>query len=99
MGQRVHGSGPPPRFYINLRSGSDIAFHLNPRFNENAVVRNTQINGSWGSEERSLPRGMPFFRGQSFSVRCRHLELEWALKGQMEERVEGISGHIDRDTS
>uniref|UniRef100_A0A8C2RVT3 Galectin n=1 Tax=Capra hircus TaxID=9925 RepID=A0A8C2RVT3_CAPHI len=56
------------RFYINLRSGSDIAFHLNPRFNENAVVRNTQINGSWGSEERSLPRGMPFFRGQSFSV-------------------------------
>ncbi|XP_052514001.1 galectin-9 isoform X2 [Budorcas taxicolor] len=65
---RVHGSGPPPRFYINLRSGSDIAFHLNPRFNENAVVRNTQINGSWGSEERSLPRGMPFFRGQSFSV-------------------------------
>ncbi|XP_055433150.1 galectin-9 isoform X1 [Bubalus kerabau] len=56
------------RFYINLRSGSNIAFHLNPRFNENAVVRNTQINGSWGSEERSLPRGMPFFRGQSFSV-------------------------------
>ena len=98
-GQRVHGSGLPPRFYINLRSGSNIAFHLNPRFNENAVVRNTQINGSWGSEERSLPRGMPFFRGQSFSVRCCHLELEGALKGQMEERVEGIWGHIDRDTS
>ncbi|XP_020757748.1 galectin-9 isoform X1 [Odocoileus virginianus] len=56
------------RFCINLRSGSDIAFHLNPRFDENAVVRNTQINGSWGPEERSLPRGMPFFRGQSFSV-------------------------------
>lgn len=59
------------------------------------MVRNTQINGSWGPEERSLPQGMPFFRGQSFSVRCRHLELEWALKGQMEERVEGIWGHID----
>ncbi|KAL4835475.1 hypothetical protein H8958_021728 [Nasalis larvatus] len=56
------------RFHINLCSGSHIAFHLNPRFDENAVVRNTQINNSWGSEERSLPRKMPFVRGQSFSV-------------------------------
>ncbi|XP_049715946.1 galectin-9-like isoform X2 [Elephas maximus indicus] len=55
-------------FHINLRSGSDIAFHLNPRFNENTVVCNTQINGSWGSEERWLPGKMPFNRGQNFSV-------------------------------
>lgn len=57
-----------PRFHINLRSGSDIAFHLNPRFDENAVVRNTQVRGSWGSEERQLLRPMPFRRGQSMSV-------------------------------
>ncbi|XP_059125548.1 galectin-9 [Peromyscus eremicus] len=56
------------RFHINLRSGMDIAFHLNPRFNEKAVVRNTQINNSWGPEERKLPGNMPFTRGQSFSV-------------------------------
>nr|AAH03754.1 Lgals9 protein [Mus musculus] len=56
------------RFHINLRCGGDIAFHLNPRFNENAVVRNTQINNSWGQEERSLLGRMPFSRGQSFSV-------------------------------
>ncbi|KAF5916123.1 hypothetical protein HPG69_003197, partial [Diceros bicornis minor] len=29
---------PTPRFHINLRSGSDLAFHLNIRFDENAVV-------------------------------------------------------------
>nr|XP_005597664.1 galectin-9 isoform X6 [Equus caballus]XP_008520812.1 PREDICTED: galectin-9-like isoform X3 [Equus przewalskii] len=56
------------RFHINLRSGSDIAFHLNPRFDENTVVRNTHVNGSWGHEERSLCGKMPFTRGQSFSV-------------------------------
>ncbi|KAK7830038.1 hypothetical protein U0070_003493 [Myodes glareolus] len=56
------------RFHINLRSGMDIAFHLNPRLNENVVVRNTQINSSWGPEERNLSGKMPFHRGQSFSV-------------------------------
>ncbi|XP_016063087.1 PREDICTED: galectin-9 isoform X2 [Miniopterus natalensis] len=56
------------RFHINLRSGSDIAFHLNPRFDENTVVRNTKINNIWGAEERSLPRKMPFVQGQSFLV-------------------------------
>lgn len=72
------------RFHINLRSGNDIAFHLNPRFNENTVVRNTQINSSWGSEERSLPRKMPFTRGQSFSVwiMCEGHCLKVAVDGQ-----------------
>ncbi|XP_057631206.1 galectin-9 isoform X1 [Chionomys nivalis] len=56
------------RFHINLRSGMDVAFHLNPRLDEKVVVRNTQINSSWGPEERNLPGKMPFNRGQSFSV-------------------------------
>uniref|UniRef100_A0A8C0DQF4 Galectin n=1 Tax=Balaenoptera musculus TaxID=9771 RepID=A0A8C0DQF4_BALMU len=72
------------RFYINLCSGRDIAFHLNPRFDEDAVVRNTQINSRWGSEERSLSRQMPFFRGQSFSVwiMCEASFLKLAVDGQ-----------------
>ncbi|KAG8524983.1 Galectin-5, partial [Galemys pyrenaicus] len=53
-------------FYINLCSGNDIAFHLNPRFVEDVVVRNTQTNKSWGPEERSLSQNMPFSRGQGF---------------------------------
>ncbi|XP_011796259.1 PREDICTED: galectin-9B isoform X2 [Colobus angolensis palliatus] len=72
------------RFHINLCSGSHIAFHLNPRFDENAVVRNTQMNNSWGFEERSLPRKMPFVRGQSFSVwiLCDTHCLKVAVDGQ-----------------
>ncbi|XP_040496967.1 galectin-9 isoform X4 [Ursus maritimus] len=72
------------RFHINLRSGSDIAFHLNPRFDENVVVRNTQINSSWGCEERSLPQKMPFARGRSFSVwiTCEGYGLKVAVDGQ-----------------
>ncbi|XP_023615252.1 galectin-9B-like [Myotis lucifugus] len=65
------------RFHINLRSGNDIAFHLNPRFDENAVVRNTQTNNSWGPEERGLNRSMPFVRGQGFLVRC----PAWSSRG------------------
>ncbi|XP_013358956.1 PREDICTED: galectin-9 isoform X3 [Chinchilla lanigera] len=56
------------RFDINLRCGSNIAFHLNPRFDENTVVRNTQIKGRWGLEERRLSVKMPFRQGQSFLV-------------------------------
>ncbi|XP_048222219.1 galectin-9 isoform X2 [Perognathus longimembris pacificus] len=82
----VSGTVPPnaKRFHINLRAGSDIAFHLNPRFDENVVVRNTQVRGSWGSEERSLPRKMPFSRGQSFLVwiMCEGHCLKVAMDGQ-----------------
>lgn len=44
----------------------DIAFHFDIRFNERQVVRNTLINGGWGTEERSGP--FPFFHGQSIDI-------------------------------
>ncbi|XP_013358801.1 PREDICTED: galectin-5-like [Chinchilla lanigera] len=56
------------RFHISLHAGTDIAFHLNPRFSENTVIRNSRINGSWGPEEKSWPVNMPFIPEHSFKV-------------------------------
>ena len=80
--------------HINLRCGNDIAFHLNPRFNENAVVRNTQISGSWGPEERGLPQAMPFSRGQGFLVGATAWSSE-RLQGRVGRWVEGVCGPLE----
>ncbi|XP_052767586.1 galectin-4-like isoform X4 [Mya arenaria] len=46
------------RFSVNFQNGSDIAFHLDVRFNfgnsHNVVVRNHMSHHCWGSEERDL---------------------------------------------
>ncbi|XP_072346390.1 galectin-9C-like isoform X2 [Scyliorhinus torazame] len=59
----------PSRFTINLKTGysDNIALHINQRFDENAVVRNSRINQNWGTEERNLPL-LPFVPGQTFEV-------------------------------
>uniref|UniRef100_A0A452ELS0 Galectin n=1 Tax=Capra hircus TaxID=9925 RepID=A0A452ELS0_CAPHI len=71
----IKGYIPPTAksFVINFKVGSsgDVALHINPRMTEGAVVRNSFLNGSWGSEERKVPYN-PFGPGQFFdlSVRC-----------------------------
>ncbi|GMS84550.1 hypothetical protein PENTCL1PPCAC_6725 [Pristionchus entomophagus] len=41
------------RFHLNiLKKNGDIALHLNPRFDEKAIVRNSLVNHEWGNEER-----------------------------------------------
>uniref|UniRef100_A0A4W6CQA2 Galectin n=1 Tax=Lates calcarifer TaxID=8187 RepID=A0A4W6CQA2_LATCA len=45
----------------------DIALHINPRVREGIVVRNSEIGGSWGQEDRELSLN-PFMEGQYFDV-------------------------------
>lgn len=60
------------RFQIDLVCGNesgvtDIAFHLNPRFHEEVVVRNAKKNSVWGPEDR---RGcQPFKPGALFECK------------------------------
>ncbi|ETE61360.1 Galectin-4, partial [Ophiophagus hannah] len=81
----VRGSIPMNfnRFHINLKAGQDIALHINPRRQEQIVVRNSFLNGSWGPEERELPFN-PFQPGQYFelSIRCGNHRFKVYVNGQ-----------------
>ncbi|XP_030400506.1 galectin-4-like isoform X2 [Gopherus evgoodei] len=56
-------------FHIDLKNSmtGNIALHINPRLRERALVRNTQMQGIWGSEERHLST-LPFMPGQAFQM-------------------------------
>ncbi|KAK1793362.1 hypothetical protein P4O66_011748, partial [Electrophorus voltai] len=59
------------RFAINLQGKDCIAFHFNPRFNENhkqVIVTNSMIKQMWGTEEKQCP-SFPFVKGQPFEVK------------------------------
>ncbi|XP_011494826.1 PREDICTED: tectonin beta-propeller repeat-containing protein [Ceratosolen solmsi marchali] len=43
-----------------------VAFHFNPRLNENVIIRNTYENNQWGAEERSGES--PLKAGANFSL-------------------------------
>ncbi|XP_069828565.1 galectin-9-like [Dendropsophus ebraccatus] len=73
----------PKRFHVNLRFGGGIAFHFNPRFDEQTIVRNSCLNDSWGSEERQLNCGMCFAPGQNFVIEivCEHHHFRVNVNG------------------
>ncbi|KAF5926408.1 hypothetical protein HPG69_015606 [Diceros bicornis minor] len=83
----IKGFVPPTsrRFVINFKAGSsgDVALHINPRLAEGVVVRNSFLNGSWGSEERKLSHN-PFGAGQFFdlSIRCGTDRFKVYVNGQ-----------------
>uniref|UniRef100_A0A674H1M4 Galectin n=1 Tax=Taeniopygia guttata TaxID=59729 RepID=A0A674H1M4_TAEGU len=75
------------RFHINLRAGpgGDVVLHLNPRMDEDdAVVRNSFLGGSWGHEERDISCCSPFLRGRYFdlSIRCGNHRFKVFAEGQ-----------------
>ena len=67
---RLRGIAPDSgRFAINIFSGDnpdDIVFHFNPRFEQDCVVRNSRLEGCWGSEERE--GDMCFKPGKKFCI-------------------------------
>ncbi|KAM4014255.1 galectin-3 [Anomaloglossus baeobatrachus] len=65
----IQGVPTGKRFSIDFVEGPDIAFHLNPRFDErpNVIVRNSMIRGNWGQEERQCPK-FPFQMQQAFKL-------------------------------
>ncbi|XP_004441552.1 PREDICTED: galectin-4 [Ceratotherium simum simum] len=83
----IKGFVPPTsrRFVINFKAGSsgDVALHINPRVAEGVVVRNSFLNGSWGSEERKISHN-PFGAGQFFdlSIRCGTDRFKVYVNGQ-----------------
>ncbi|KAM3870923.1 galectin-3b [Diretmus argenteus] len=71
------------KFTVDLSASHDLAFHFNPRFNEEgkqAIVRNSMINKKWGREERELGH-FPFARGQPFELKimCSNSEFKVAV--------------------
>lgn len=54
------------RFHVDFIKGHEVVFHFNPRFHEQTIVRNSQLGGCWGPEERD--GGFPFCQGRRFEV-------------------------------
>ncbi|XP_078540183.1 16 kDa beta-galactoside-binding lectin-like [Lissotriton helveticus] len=65
-------------FVINLgKDNSDIALHLNPRFDHegdvDTIVCNSKAAGSWGEEQRET--AFPFKQGEKTEI-CIHLDQD-----------------------
>ncbi|KAF6351544.1 galectin 3 [Rhinolophus ferrumequinum] len=57
------------RLVLDFKRGDDIAFHFNPRFNEDnkrVIVCNSKLSNNWGREERQMT--FPFESGKPFKI-------------------------------
>ncbi|CAF0895059.1 unnamed protein product [Rotaria sp. Silwood1] len=67
-GTQIHvtGTATGNRFEVNLKNyQNDVVLHVNPRFDDNALILNSAQHGLWGQEER---HGLPIYRGVRFTM-------------------------------
>uniref|UniRef100_A0A2K6LZ91 Galectin n=1 Tax=Rhinopithecus bieti TaxID=61621 RepID=A0A2K6LZ91_RHIBE len=98
------------RIALDFKRGNDVAFHFNPRFNENnrrVIVCNTKLDNNWGREERQSV--FPFESGKPFKIQvlvesdhfkvavndAHLLQYNHRVKQLNEISKLGISGDID----
>lgn len=97
------------RLALDFKRGNDVAFHFNPRFNENnrrVIVCNTKVDNNWGREERRTT--FPFEIGKPFKIQvlvepddfkvavndAHLLQYNHRMKNLKEINKLGISGDI-----
>uniref|UniRef100_A0A673TYY9 Galectin n=1 Tax=Suricata suricatta TaxID=37032 RepID=A0A673TYY9_SURSU len=95
---------------LDFKRGNDVAFHSNPRFNEDnkrVIVCNTKLENLWGKEERQST--FPFESGKPFKIQVlvesdhfkvavndtHLLQYNHRVKNLQEISKLGISGDID----
>ncbi|XP_060473287.1 galectin-3 [Panthera onca] len=98
------------RLALDFKRGNDVAFHFNPRFNEDnkrVIVCNTKLENLWGKEERQST--FPFESGKPFKIQvlvesdhfkvavndAHLLQYNHRMKNLHEISKLGISGDID----
>nr|XP_045010707.1 galectin-3 [Jaculus jaculus] len=98
------------RIALDFKRGHDVAFHFNPRFNENnkrVIVCNTKVDNNWGKEERQS--AFPFESGKPFKIQvlvepdhfkvavndAHLLQYNHRMKNLREISSLGISGDIN----
>ncbi|XP_002754016.2 galectin-3 [Callithrix jacchus] len=98
------------RITLDFKKGNDVAFHFNPRFNENnrrVIVCNTKLDNNWGREERHSV--FPFESGKPFKIQilveadhfkvavndAHLLQYNHRVKNLKEISILGIAGDID----
>ena len=80
----------------NVNPRDDIALHVNARFEENCIVRNSLMYQNWGDEERQ-PNFMPLQRGVNFEILILCEQAEYKVRmGDGADRV-GLTSRVDEN--
>uniref|UniRef100_A0A8C5RGR8 Galectin n=1 Tax=Laticauda laticaudata TaxID=8630 RepID=A0A8C5RGR8_LATLA len=84
------------QFHVNLKNIllGNIALHINPRFKEGVLVRNSFINGAWGSEERNIAF-LPFCPGVGQKT---HIRVTFNTDGPHVNGMHPVSALTDKRT-